>query len=77
MRLERVAVVGAGAWGTALAQAAAMAGRAVSLVARDRAVIEEVNQRSRNAAYLGDVRLSEANSSSLPCRRRRAAGHCR
>jgi glycerol-3-phosphate dehydrogenase (NAD(P)+) len=60
MRLERVAVVGAGAWGTALAQAAAMAGRAVSLVARDRAVIEEVNQRSRNAAYLGDLRLSEA-----------------
>lgn len=59
MRLERVAVVGAGAWGTALAQAAAMAGRTVTLVARDRAVIEEVNQRSTNAAYLGDTRLSE------------------
>jgi glycerol-3-phosphate dehydrogenase (NAD(P)+) len=59
MPLERVAVVGAGAWGTALAQAAAMAGRSVSLVARERTVIEEVNQRSRNSAYLGDIRLSE------------------
>jgi glycerol-3-phosphate dehydrogenase (NAD(P)+) len=59
MQLERIAVVGAGAWGTALAQAAAMAGRSVSLVARDRTVLEEINQRSRNAAYLGDIRLSE------------------
>jgi len=59
MRLERVSVIGAGAWGTALAQAAAMAGRTVTLVARDRAVIEEINQRSTNAAHLGDLRLSE------------------
>jgi glycerol-3-phosphate dehydrogenase (NAD(P)+) len=60
MRLERVAVIGAGAWGTALAQAAAMAGRHVTLVARDRATIEEINQRNRNAAYLGELRLSES-----------------
>jgi glycerol-3-phosphate dehydrogenase (NAD(P)+) len=59
MPLERVAVVGAGAWGTALAQAAAMAGRHVTLVARDRNVIAEINQRSTNSAHLGDVRLSE------------------
>jgi glycerol-3-phosphate dehydrogenase (NAD(P)+) len=59
MPLERVAVIGAGAWGTALAQAAAMAGRHVTLVARDRAVIEEINQRGRNRAYLGDIRLSD------------------
>ena len=59
MQLERVAVVGAGAWGTALAQAAAMAGRTVALVGRDRAVIEEINQRSTNSRYLGDIQLSE------------------
>ncbi len=59
MRLEHVAVVGAGAWGTALAQAAAMAGRVVTLVGRDRKVIEEINQRSTNSAYLGATRLSE------------------
>jgi glycerol-3-phosphate dehydrogenase (NAD(P)+) len=34
MALETVAVIGAGAWGTALAQAAAMAGRQVSLHGR-------------------------------------------
>jgi glycerol-3-phosphate dehydrogenase (NAD(P)+) len=59
MPLEHVAVIGGGAWGTALAQAAAMAGRSVTLVARDRAVVEDINQQSRNRAYLGDIRLSE------------------
>jgi glycerol-3-phosphate dehydrogenase (NAD(P)+) len=59
MPLEHVAVIGGGAWGTALAQAAAIAGRSVTLVVRDRAVVEEINQRSRNARYLGDLRLSE------------------
>lgn len=59
MQLDRVAVIGAGAWGTALAQAAAMAGRSVVLVARDREVIEEFNQRSTNSRFLGDARLSE------------------
>ena len=59
MPLERVLVVGAGAWGTALAQAAAMAGRSVHIVGRDRAVIEEINQRSTNQRYLGALRLSD------------------
>ena len=39
MRLDRVAVIGAGAWGTALAQAAAIAGRTVTLVGRDPAMM--------------------------------------
>ena len=37
MAFDRIAVVGAGAWGTALANAIARAGRAVLLAARDRA----------------------------------------
>ena len=53
MPLERVTVIGAGAWGTALAQAAASAGRTVTLVARDPAVVETINTRHRNPAYLG------------------------
>jgi len=36
MRYDRIAVVGAGAWGVALANVAARAGRTVTLVARDR-----------------------------------------
>src|SRR4029079_17711562 len=60
MRLERVSVVGAGAWGTALAQAAAMAGREVTLVARHLAIIAEVNARHTNSTHLGAQVLSPA-----------------
>jgi glycerol-3-phosphate dehydrogenase (NAD(P)+) len=37
MGFERIAIVGAGAWGTALAHAVARAGRTVTLASRDRA----------------------------------------
>jgi glycerol-3-phosphate dehydrogenase (NAD(P)+) len=57
MPLERVAVVGAGGWGTALAQAALAAGREVQLVGRDPEVIAEINTRHRNARYLGELPL--------------------
>src|SRR3569833_1433472 len=59
MPLERVAVVGAGAWGTALAQAAAMAGRDVLLLGRDPAAVAEINRDHTNTAHLGRQRLSE------------------
>ena len=59
MRLERVAIVGAGAWGTALAQAAATAGCDVLLVGRDAAVVDEINTHHTNRAYLGAQPLSE------------------
>ncbi len=54
---KRVAVYGAGAWGTALAQAAAMAGNAVTLVARSPSVVEEVNRHHTNSRSLPEVRL--------------------
>ncbi|WP_240231167.1 NAD(P)H-dependent glycerol-3-phosphate dehydrogenase [Devosia lacusdianchii] len=57
MPLETVSVIGGGAWGTALAQAAAMAGRSVSLVARDAAQVDEINARHTNGRYLGDQAL--------------------
>lgn len=52
MTLETVAVLGGGAWGTALAQAAAMAGRTVSLVVRNPAQAEEINASHANEAAL-------------------------
>jgi glycerol-3-phosphate dehydrogenase (NAD(P)+) len=64
MRLERVAVVGAGAWGTALAQAAAIAGRDVVLVGRDSAAIAEINERHTNGRYLGPQALSDRITAS-------------
>jgi glycerol-3-phosphate dehydrogenase (NAD(P)+) len=58
MRLDRVAVIGAGAWGTALAQAAALAGRDVMLVARGAAAADEINERHTNSQHLAGQVLS-------------------
>lgn len=55
-----VHVIGAGAWGTALAQAAALAGREVTLVARHAEVAAAINSERRNPRYLGDQALSGA-----------------
>jgi glycerol-3-phosphate dehydrogenase (NAD(P)+) len=66
MPLERIAVIGAGAWGTALAQAAALAGRDVALGARDEATIREVGTLHTNAAYLGSVQLSDRIAAAFP-----------
>ena len=52
MQLETVAVIGGGAWGTALAQAAAMAGRQVTLVVRTPEQAEAINATRINAAAL-------------------------
>jgi glycerol-3-phosphate dehydrogenase (NAD(P)+) len=65
MPLERVAVIGAGAWGTALAQAAAIAGRQVLIVGRDAAVVAEIDREHTNRAYLGAQQLSDRIEASL------------
>lgn len=57
---DRVAILGAGAWGTALAQVAAAAGRRVILWAREREVIEGVNYRHENPLFLPGVSLNQA-----------------
>jgi glycerol-3-phosphate dehydrogenase (NAD(P)+) len=48
----RLAVIGAGGWGTALSVAAARAGREVRLWSRNTSVVEEINVRRVNSAYL-------------------------
>jgi glycerol-3-phosphate dehydrogenase (NAD(P)+) len=48
----RVAVIGAGGWGTALSIVAARAGREVCLLSRNVAVIEEINAGRVNETYL-------------------------
>ena len=50
-------VLGAGAWGTALAAMLASDGRDVLLWARDSGVAEAINATHRNPAYLGDIPL--------------------
>jgi glycerol-3-phosphate dehydrogenase (NAD(P)+) len=55
--LQSIGVVGGGAWGTALAEAARMAGRRVLLWARSASVADEINRQHTNAAYLPGVTL--------------------
>ena len=57
---ERIAVIGAGAWGTALAQVIAGDGTPVLLWARDRRLVDEINHEHRNQLYLPNVSLSPA-----------------
>jgi glycerol-3-phosphate dehydrogenase (NAD(P)+) len=58
--VTRVAVIGAGGWGTALSIAAARAGREVRLWSQNAAVAEEVNSRRVNSAYLTGHAVPEA-----------------
>lgn len=53
----RVAVVGAGSWGTALAIHCARAGHDVRLWAREAEVVEGINRQKRNPLFLSDVAL--------------------
>ena len=48
MGIERVAIVGAGAWGTALANTIARAGRSVALIARDEQAAKTIAQTRKN-----------------------------
>lgn len=57
MRLDSVGVIGGGAWGTALAQTLRLAGRDVVLWARETEVVEDINTRHVNAAFLPGVPL--------------------
>jgi glycerol-3-phosphate dehydrogenase (NAD(P)+) len=58
--MTRVAVVGAGSWGTALANLLAQKGEQVVLWAYEKEVAEEVNARHRNDLFLPEAPLSEA-----------------
>lgn len=53
----QVAVLGAGAFGTALAQAAAHAGHRVRIWSIEERVLAEIERSRRNSAYLPGVRL--------------------
>jgi glycerol-3-phosphate dehydrogenase (NAD(P)+) len=58
MGFERIAVVGAGAWGTALANVVARAGRTVTLAARDQSSADAI-ERSRESPRLPGTRIEE------------------
>jgi glycerol-3-phosphate dehydrogenase (NAD(P)+) len=55
--MKRLAVMGGGAWGTALASVAARAGAQVVLWARDLHIVAAINQRRENPLFLPGVVL--------------------
>ena len=56
--IRRIGVVGGGAWGTAVAQAAVRAGRAALLWAREPDVVEAINAAHENRRFLPGVALA-------------------
>ena len=55
--MSKAGVIGGGAWGTALAQVCARAGRDVILWAREPEVVESINTAHENATFLKGVPL--------------------
>ncbi|SFF75603.1 glycerol-3-phosphate dehydrogenase (NAD(P)+) [Novosphingobium sp. CF614] len=58
MNAARIGVIGAGAWGTALAQALASDGSEVVLWAREAELVGEINAERRNSLYLPGAALA-------------------
>lgn len=66
--MTRIAIIGGGSWGTALAIVSARAGHDVTLWSRNRAVVEEVNREHVNSAYLKSERLPESVTATCELR---------
>jgi glycerol-3-phosphate dehydrogenase (NAD(P)+) len=58
--MTRLAIIGGGAWGTALALAARRAGSDVVIWARDAAIAAAINERHENPVYLPRIALDPA-----------------
>ncbi len=61
----KIAIVGAGSWGTALGDLLAKKGQRVCLLARRKEVVEALNLRQENPFYLPKIRLSPALRATL------------
>ncbi|MGI5059100.1 NAD(P)H-dependent glycerol-3-phosphate dehydrogenase [Treponema pectinovorum] len=64
MKFKKVGVIGAGAWGTGLAQAIARGGHKVQMWAREQDVVDGINKNHENKRYLPGYPLSENMSAS-------------
>lgn len=57
MSIQTIGIVGAGAWGTALAQAVVQAGRDALVWAYEKETVEGINARHENRTFLPDIKL--------------------
>ena len=60
--MQSIGVVGAGAWGTALAATARRAGRDVTLWAREPEVVASIQSGGRNVLFLPDIELETVHA---------------
>jgi glycerol-3-phosphate dehydrogenase (NAD(P)+) len=57
---ERIAILGAGSWGTALAVHCGRIGHDVRLWGRDPALMDEISRTRENAGYLPKIRMADS-----------------
>lgn len=57
--MNKIGIIGAGAWGTALAQSLAGAGREVMIWAREPEIVQSINQSNENVLFLPGIKLHE------------------
>ncbi|MFM1954055.1 MAG: hypothetical protein RL118_246 [Actinomycetota bacterium] len=62
--MAKIAVMGAGSWGTTFAKILADAGNEVTIWARRADLVEEINEDHRNGDYLPGIRLPESLKAS-------------
>jgi glycerol-3-phosphate dehydrogenase (NAD(P)+) len=58
--MQRIGIIGGGAWGTVLAMTAQRAGREVVLWAREAEVVAAINERHENPIFLSGIALDPA-----------------
>jgi glycerol-3-phosphate dehydrogenase (NAD(P)+) len=71
--MQRIGVIGAGAWGTALAQVLAAAGREVTLWAREAEVVAEIEAARENTVFLPGIALADGLMASTDMAAMRSA----
>ncbi len=68
MKIENVSIVGAGAWGTALAQTLVQSGKFVTIWAREADVAADINERHVNRTFLPGVPLDSSVRATIDLR---------
>ena len=58
-KIEKIGIIGGGAWGTALATVAARCGHDVLVWARETEVVDAINQYHENSVFLEGISLSD------------------
>ncbi len=58
--MQTIGIIGAGAWGTALANSFATAGRPVTIWAREPEIVDSLNNRQENELFLPGIKLDKS-----------------